>query len=179
MQNWEKEIQDFNKSLEEGSNLGADSHYIEDREIIKSVIADNLQVNDTKADFLKGFGADLEKRFPNGGWRTVGGSKVFINGGKVVAGLDGFNKEIDKFFDGKKAKKEASKPKLNQQNKDSLDKQFNISGKYPKRGIDFKRGIVAMYVDGEYMSKNVNKQVQKDAEKLHNALLNGDLKTNK
>jgi len=54
--------------------------------------------------FEKGFGKDLEKRFPNGQWKTINGARVFINGGKVVAGLDNFNGMIDDFFKEKKGK---------------------------------------------------------------------------
>jgi hypothetical protein len=131
--NWEKEMQDFHKSQEESSNLGADSHYLEDREIVKSVMQDNLDSNYNREDFLKGFGADLEKRFPNGSWKTVGGSKVFINGGKVVAGLDGFNKEIDKFFEGKKAKQSSSKSKEDAQHKTELDNYKKATGEKKER----------------------------------------------
>lgn len=60
-------------------------------------------------DLFKSWSGDLQKRFPNGSWKTVNGAKVFVNGGKVVAGLDGFNGEIDKFFDGKRKKEDSSK----------------------------------------------------------------------
>lgn len=50
----------------------------------------------------KSWSTDLQKRFPQGDWKTINGAKVFVNDGKVVAGLDGFNKEIDKFFDSDK-----------------------------------------------------------------------------
>ena len=46
----------------------------------------------------KSWSADLAKKFPSGGWRTVNGAAVFINGGKVIAGLGGFNGAIDEFF---------------------------------------------------------------------------------
>lgn len=72
---------------------------------IKSCVENNLIKSENKEDFLKGLGSDLEKKFPKGKWVTMSGSRVFINGGKVVAGLDGFNKEIDSFFDKKKEKK--------------------------------------------------------------------------
>lgn len=78
-------------------------------DIVKSTIEDNLYVSDTKEEFLKSWSSDLQKRFPQGSWRTINGASVFINGGKVVAGLDGFNKELDKFFDGKNGGKNSSK----------------------------------------------------------------------
>src|SRR5690606_18174915 len=58
--------------------------------------------------FDKSWSSDLQSKFPNGVWRTVNGAKVFINNGKVIAGLDGFNGEIDKFFEGR-GKKESGK----------------------------------------------------------------------
>ena len=57
-------------------------------------------------DLFKSWSGDLQKRFPNGNWKTVNGARVFMNGSKVVAGLDGFNGEIDKFFESK-GKKES------------------------------------------------------------------------
>lgn len=57
----------------------------------------------------KGFGSDLQKRFPNGSWKTINGARVFVDGGKVVAGLEGFNGKIDSFF---KEKKESKQEKL-------------------------------------------------------------------
>ena len=53
-------------------------------------------------DLLKSWSTDLKNRFPKGEWRTINGAKVFVNEGKIVAGLGGFNKEIDKFFKEKK-----------------------------------------------------------------------------
>lgn len=68
-------------------------------------IQKGLSEKEILENFEKSFSSDLQSKFPNGGWRTVNGAKVFINNGKVVAGLGGFNKEIDKFFEGKKGKK--------------------------------------------------------------------------
>jgi hypothetical protein len=50
----------------------------------------------------KGFGADLQKKFPNGGWRTINGARVFVDGGKVVAGLEGFKGKVEDAFKEKK-----------------------------------------------------------------------------
>ena len=58
----------------------------------------NMLSNCYDEELHKSWSSDLQKRFPSGGWRTMNGAKVFVNGGKVVAGLDGFNGEIDKFF---------------------------------------------------------------------------------
>lgn len=74
--------------------------------ILKASIQESLEKSGSKEEFEKAFSTDLQKRFPNGKWVTINGSHVFINGGKVIAGLGGFNKEIDKFFDGKKDKNE-------------------------------------------------------------------------
>lgn len=67
----------------------------------------------------KAWSKDLKSRFPNGQWKTINGAKVFVNGGKVVAGLNGFNKELDKFFEGKKEKPSISKESLSGLEKDS------------------------------------------------------------
>src|SRR5690554_2320478 len=72
-------------------------------------------------DIFKSWSGDLQKRFPNGSWKTVNGAKVFVNGGKVVAGLDGFNGEIDKFFE-EKEKKEG-KAKKEDSSKESSEKR--------------------------------------------------------
>jgi hypothetical protein len=64
------------------------------------------------ADLYKSWSTDLMSQFPNGSWKTINGAKVFVNGGKVIAGLDGFNREIDEFFSKKdKQPKEAKEPK--------------------------------------------------------------------
>ena len=92
-------------------------------------------------DIEKGFSSDLQKRFPNGGWRTINGAKVFVNGGKVVAGLGGFNKEIDKFFDDKKGggdkkqspKGESKEYKFNKITHTRLDE---IDASLQRAGID-------------------------------------------
>lgn len=76
--------------------------------IIKSLFDEDKISKSMFDDLLeKSFSGDLSKRFPNGGWRTINGAKVFINGGKVVAGLDGFNGMINDFF-----KEKAEKEKL-------------------------------------------------------------------
>ncbi len=57
-----------------------------------------------------------------------------------------------------------------------IDKQFNVSGKYkdiPRN--DWSYGIKRIYTDGIYAGKNVVKSVQKDAEKLYEALVNGEV----
>ena len=59
---------------------------------------ENVEEKYQKEELFKSWSSDLQSKFPDGGWRTINGAKVFINNGKVVAGLDGFNKEIDKFF---------------------------------------------------------------------------------
>jgi hypothetical protein len=138
MNNWEKDIEDFNKSQKD-SVLGA----IGNEDIVLKVIVNTslmkcLKQSEDKEDFLKGFGADLEKKFPNGSWKTVGGSKVFVNNGKVIAGLDGFNKEIDSFFDKKKEPSSDAKPSeitkkvLNSIKKESPERQKEKVSKFEK-----------------------------------------------
>ncbi len=80
---------------------GIDPEKIEVSEIFKNCI---LKSSNSE-DFYKSWSSDLKQKFPSGDWRTVNGAKVFINNGKVVAGLDGFNGEIDKFFKEKESKK--------------------------------------------------------------------------
>ncbi|MEK6884618.1 MAG: hypothetical protein AABY22_33605, partial [Nanoarchaeota archaeon] len=58
--------------------------------------------------------------------------------------------------------------------KEELDKKFNISGKYKEQGIEFGKGIRQMITDGEYAGKITGKEIQSSAEKLYDALLNGD-----
>lgn len=69
----------------------------------------NMLSNCYDEELHKSWSSDLQKRFSSGGWRTMNGAKVFVNGGKVVAGLDGFNGEIDKFFSEKAKIKEGKK----------------------------------------------------------------------
>lgn len=67
--------------------------------------------SDIESDTIcKGFGSDLMKQFPNGSWKTINGARVFIDGGKVVAGLDGFNGKIEDAFKKKEEPKEDTKP---------------------------------------------------------------------
>lgn len=68
-------------------------------------------------DLYKAWSTDLMKQFPNGSWRTINGARVFIDGGKVVAGLNNFNGKIEDFFKEKRqaeskpeTKSETSKP---------------------------------------------------------------------
>lgn len=73
-----------------------------DKEIVGESFLKCLDISEDKDSFLKSWSSDLQNRFPDGGWRTINGAKVFINNGKVIAGLDGFNDQIDKFFESKK-----------------------------------------------------------------------------
>src|SRR6056297_316870 len=52
-------------------------------------------------DIEKSWSKDLQNKFPSGKWITMSGAKVFVNNGKVIAGLDGFKKEIDKLSEKK------------------------------------------------------------------------------
>lgn len=108
MSNLDKEIQQFYKSQSDHfEEMIVDSE--RDREIVKSILQNCLDSCSDVDEFKKSWSGDLQKRFPNGGWRTVNGAKIFINNGKVVAGLDGFNGEIDKFFEGRKGKSSKNK----------------------------------------------------------------------
>jgi hypothetical protein len=74
-------------------------------------------------ELFKSWSGDLQKRFPNAQWKTINGARVLVNGGKVVAGLDGFNGEIDKFFEGK-GKKESGKSGDKKEVKSNIPKEF-------------------------------------------------------
>ena len=63
---------------------------------------DEICVFKENRELFKSFSADLKAKHPNGGWRTINGAHVFIAGGKVIAGLDGFNKHIDELHSKKK-----------------------------------------------------------------------------
>lgn len=96
-----KEIEEFQKSLQsqiEGSVIDVERDF----EVFKSLTISLLKVSESKEDFEKSWSTDLQKKFPNGVWRKINGASVFINNGKVVAGLDGFNGMIDDFFSKKK-----------------------------------------------------------------------------
>ena len=103
MYSFEKEISDFHKSQRDQINSWTETP-IENRGTVKSIIQENLFKTNNSEDFLKSFSKDLQSKFPNATWRTINGAKVLINGKNVVAGLDGFNGMIDKFFDEKKSK---------------------------------------------------------------------------
>lgn len=106
---------------------GTDEH-----DFLKSMY-DNLYSCYDKEGFEKSWSSDLAKRFPNGGWRTVNGSRVFINGGKVVAGLGGFNGMIDDYFSAKKESENKSKEEIGSENlkriKNKLKEEYKLSNK--------------------------------------------------
>ncbi len=83
-------------------------------------------------DFYKSWSSDLKQKFPNGHWATINGSRVFINGGKVVAGLDGFNGEIDKFFKEKESKKTPDKPVNERSAEEIFRAKQEIANSMPK-----------------------------------------------
>jgi hypothetical protein len=122
--NFEQEILKAQLSQEFNVNrqiAGTDEH-----DFIKSMF-ENLYTCSDRECFDKSWSGDLQKRFPNGGWRTVNGSRVFINGGKVVAGLGGFNGMIDKFFEEKESKDKISFNDLSAEEQRSL--WYNAVGK--------------------------------------------------
>ena len=97
--------------------------------IFKAQINQELEVRRATGEVIdleKGFGSDLQKRFPNGRWVTASGSRVFINGGKIIVGLDGFNGTIDEAF--KKDKEESGK------NGDVTKEERDLAEKFMKEG---------------------------------------------
>ncbi len=63
----------------------------------------------TYEDFQKAFGKDLQSKYPDGSWKTINGSHVFVNGGKIVAGSENLKNHFDSVSVQKKEVKEASK----------------------------------------------------------------------
>ena len=114
----------------EKSQIGSPAFFMQE-DIEKGLESDDLVSRKSfyleKSDLFKSFSKDLQDKFPNGSWRTINGSHVFINNGKVIAGLDGFNEHIDKFFAEKK-KKEEGNSISKEQNKDKYVPPFNLSG---------------------------------------------------
>lgn len=119
-------------------------------EIVKSIWSDSLNKSEDKLELLKSFSSDLKSRFPNGAWRTINGSHVFINNGKVIAGLGGFNQEIDKFFKEKKTSKE-SKVYKDKNNIEVYDGNvsFNSLSEKDKR-LAYNNGIKSGELGGSF-----------------------------
>lgn len=118
----EKDIQDFQKSVQNQIN---DSIIDTERdfELFKSVTINLLQSCDSKESFEKSWSGDLQKQFPDGVWRKINGASVFINNGRVVAGLDKFNGMIDDFF----SKKESGKGQFKvEEKKDNSEKKKEV-----------------------------------------------------
>ena len=79
-------------------------------------------------------------------------------------------------FDKPEPKKDVMDSELKEESvKEKIDKKFNVSGKYKEQGIEFGKGLRLMITDGIYASKNIGKDVQKDAEKLYDSFMSGDL----
>lgn len=105
MESWQDEIIKAQISQEIGVERSMENS---DISVFLKSFKENLIGAVDRDSFDKSWSSDLQSKFPNGVWRTVNGAKVFINNGKVIAGLDGFNGEIDKFFEGR-GKKESGK----------------------------------------------------------------------
>lgn len=118
MENWQDEIIKAQISQEIGVERSMENS---DISIFLKSFKENLIGAVDRDSFDKSWSSDLQSKFPNGSWRTVNGARVFINNGKVVAGLDGFNGEIDKFFEGR-GKKGESKDK--KEVKSNIPKEF-------------------------------------------------------
>jgi 8-oxo-dGTP pyrophosphatase MutT (NUDIX family)/predicted GNAT family acetyltransferase len=87
--------------------------------------ADYFNIIDEDDDIFKSWSSDLKNRFPNGDWRTINGAKVFINNGRVIAGLDGFNGMIDNYF------------KENKESKIKISKETDKAYLLNKDGVEF------------------------------------------
>lgn len=130
-------------------------------------------------DIFKSWSGDLQKRFPNGNWKTVNGAKVFVNGGKVVAGLAGFNGEIDKFFDGKGKGGNYNTPKGKMSWGEIVDKYESdiksLDSFFKKKSIDSKK-IGRETIKGKLKLSNVSLGLNKEFrnEKEANEWINGE-----
>lgn len=133
---FEEEIMKAQRSQELNMNLSIEG--TDENTFMKS-FQETLYESYDRESFEKAWSKDLQKRYPSGGWRTVNGAKVFINNGKVIAGLDGFNGAIDKFFEEKKGKDSKGMTE-GQKRTDKLLKEYyekdkGIKEKVVKRGV--------------------------------------------
>jgi len=132
MESWQDEIIKAQISQEIGVERSMENS---DTSIFLKSFEDNLISCVDRDSFDKSWSSDLAKKFPEGGWRTINGASVFINNGKVIAGLDGFNKEIDTFFEQKGKKTEGKKKENNKM--ESLLKIMD--GKVKNNGYSLKK----------------------------------------
>ena len=135
-------------------------------------------------DISKSWSKQLESKFPNGGWKSINGASVFIDGGgKVVAGLDGFNKHIDKLHSkGDSGKKDGGSPKPKKEPKSTtptLD-TFRDLASGSKDAKDFVKQIreiknVPSEVSQEFFDKYGGKSSspEKAAEQMFNEVKGG------
>jgi hypothetical protein len=134
---FEEEIMKAQRSQELNMNLSIEG--TDENTFMKS-FQEILYESYDRESFEKAWSKDLQSKFPSGGWRTINGAKVFINNGKVIAGLDGFNGAIDKFFEEKKGKSEGKGSSKLQERTDKLLKEYyekdkGIKEKVVKRGV--------------------------------------------
>jgi hypothetical protein len=134
---FEEEIMKAQRSQELNMNLSIEG--TDENTFMKS-FQETLYESYDRESFEKAWSKDLQSKFPSGGWRTINGAKVFINNGKVIAGLDGFNGAIDKFFEEKKGKSEGKGSSKLQERTDKLLKEYyekdkGIKEKVVKRGV--------------------------------------------
>lgn len=132
MESWQDEIIKAQISQEIGVERSMENS---DTSIFLKSFEENLISCVDRDSFDKSWSSDLAKKFPEGGWRTINGASVFINNGKVIAGLDGFNKEIDTFFEQKGKKTEGKKKENNKM--ESLLKIMD--GKVKNNGYSLKK----------------------------------------
>lgn len=128
MENWQDEIIKAQISQEIGVERSMENS---DISVFLKSFKENLIGAVDRDSFDKSWSSDLQSKFPSGSWKTLNGARVFVNNGKVVAGLDGFNGEIDKFFDGK-GKKESKKPVNERSQKEIHEEKQKIANSMPK-----------------------------------------------
>ena len=177
MESWQDEIIKAQISQEIGVERSMENS---DISIFLKSFKENLIGAVDRDSFDKSWSSDLQSKFPNGSWKTVNGASVFINNGKVIAGLDGFNGEIDKFFadrnGGKKEKKgdlksmqdklEKLKEEVSNLSKEMDPKTHVRSEKYYKKLREFQatREKVNSLLDEKKKERESSEEYKKEQE---------------
>lgn len=149
----------FNSFFSEAKTRQQELDKLYSGDINKSYVSDfAVDIYDEIGNIIqKSFSSDLKDKWPEGVWRTINGSKVFINNGKVVAGLSGFNGMIDQFFSEKK--NEESGGKDENEISGYIGKDFYV---FKKHKDGFYRGVSNTNDEKKTYSKNVLGDILKE-----------------
>ena len=166
MESWQDEIIKAQISQEIGVERSMENS---DTSIFLKSFEENLISCVDRDSFDKSWSSDLAKKFPDGAWRTINGANVFINNGKVIAGLDGFNKEIDTFFEQKGKKAEGKKKgdiRIFRNFTDYQNVKYNISGQEVDApvAVDLK-----IYGDSVYINRKKTSISDEDIDTIDTA----------